>query len=223
MRAEFHADLAIVRDLLVNMAEQVRAAMKRSTTALLEIDQTDAEEVVHADVDVDLGYQAVEERVYDLLARQAPVASDLRQLVTALHTAANLERMGDLAAHVAQVCLRRLPGPAVPDELVPVIKDMAEVCDTMAGKVADSLRTADAELARQLERDDDRVDELNRQLFALMLGAAWRHGVADTIDGAMLARWYERYADHAVNAGRHVVFLVTGEAPRRPAEADAAP
>ena len=148
MRAEFQADLEVVRNLLVTMAEQVRAALKRSTSALLETDQTDAEEVVHGDVDVDLGYQAVEERVYELLARQAPVATDLRLLVTALHTAANLERMGDLAVHVAQVCLRRLPAPATPPELVPVIKDMADVCDIMAGKVADSLRTADAELAR---------------------------------------------------------------------------
>jgi phosphate transport system protein len=223
MRAEFQADLETVRGLLVTMAEQVRAAMTRSTSALLESDQTDAEEVVHGDVDVDLGYKAVEERVYELLARQAPVATDLRLLVTALHTAANLERMGDLAVHVAQVCLRRLPTPAAPAELVPVIKDMADVCDIMAAKVAESLRTADAELAGELETDDDRVDELNRQLFALMLGAAWRHGVAETIDGAMLARWYERYADHAVNAGRHIVYLVTGEAPRRPAKADAAP
>jgi phosphate transport system protein len=92
----------------------------------------------------------------------------------------------------------------------------------MAAKVAQSLRTSDASLAAELERDDDRVDELNRQLFALMLGAAWRHGVAETIDGAMLARWYERFADHAVNAGRHVVYLVTGEVPPR-STVDAAP
>ncbi len=215
MRAEFQADLAIVSDLLVTMAEQARTAMNRATAALLAADQTDAEEVVHGDVELDLGYKSVEEKVYDLLARQAPVASDLRLLVTALHMAANLERMGDLAVHVAQVCLRRLPASGVPEELRPVIRDMAAVGDEMAAKVAASLRTSDASLAAELERDDDRVDELNRQLFALMLGAAWRHGVAETIDGAMLARWYERFADHAVNAGRHVVYLVTGEVPPR--------
>jgi phosphate transport system protein len=221
MRAEFRSDLAIVSELLVTMAEAARIAMARATTALLTADQTDAEEVLHADMELDLTYQAVEERVYDLLARQAPVASDLRLLVTALHMAANLERMGDLAVHVAKICLRRLPTMAVPEELVPVIKDMAALGDAMAGKVADSLRTSDATLAGELEHDDDRVDELNQQLFALMLGAAWRHGVAETIDGAMLARWYERFADHAVNAGRHVVYLVTGEVP--PRTVDAAP
>jgi phosphate transport system protein len=222
MRAEFQADLATVSELLVTMAEQARTAMNRATSALLTADRTDAEEVVHGDVELDLGYQSVEEKVYDLLARQAPVASDLRLLVTALHMAANLERMGDLAVHVAQVCLRRLPASGVPEELRPVIRDMAAVGDEMAAKVAESLRTSDASLAGELERDDDRVDELNRQLFALMLGAAWRHGVAETIDGAMLARWYERFADHAVNAGRHVVYLVTGEVPPR-STVDAAP
>jgi phosphate transport system protein len=215
MRVEFQADLAVVSDLLVTMAERARAAMSRATGALLAPDQTDAEEVLHADFELDLGYQSVEEKVHHLLARQAPVASDLRLLVTALHVAADLERMGDLAVHVAQICLRRLPEVAVPEELRPVIRDMAGVADDMAAKVAESLRTSDATLAAQLELDDDRVDELNRQLFALMLGAAWRHGVAETIDGAMLARWYERYADHVVNAGRHVVYLVTGEVPPR--------
>ena len=222
MRDEFRADLAIVSELLFSMAEQAREAMRRASGALLDVDQTDAEEVVRADLELDLGYQSVEEKVYDLLARQAPVASDLRLLVSALHMAANLERMGDLAVHVAQVCLRRLPAAAVPEELQPVIRDMATVSDEMAAKVAESLRNSDATLAGELERDDDRVDQLNRQLFALMLGAAWRHGVAETIDGAMLARWYERYADHAVNAGRHVVYLVTGEVPPR-STVDAAP
>jgi phosphate transport system protein len=215
MRAEFRSDLAIVSELLVTMAERVRTAMSRATSALLAADRTDAEEVLHSDVEIDLAYQSIEEKVYDLLARQAPVASDLRLLLTAVHVAADLERMGDLAEHVAKVCLRRVPNVAVPEELVPVIKDMAAVSDGMAGKIVDSLRASDATLAGELERDDDQVDELNRQLFALMLGTAWRHGVAETIDGAMLARWYERYADHAVNAGRQVVYLVTGEVPPR--------
>jgi phosphate transport system protein len=213
MRAEFRTDLATVSELLVTMAEGVRAAMSRATSALLTADQTDAEEVLAADAEIDAAYAQVEEKVHDLLARQAPVASDLRLLLTAIHVAADLERMGDLAEHVAKVCLRRAPSLAVPEELVPVVKDMAEISDRMACKIADSLRTSDATLAAELERDDDRVDELNRQLFALMLGSAWRHGVAETIDGAMLARWYERFADHAVNAGRQVVYLVTGEVP----------
>lgn len=213
MREEFRADLASVGQTLVAMAEGVRTAMREATSALLAADQTGAEEVVHSDAEIDAYYRQVEEKVYDLLARQAPVASDLRLLITAIHVAADLERMGDLADHVAKTCLRRVPASAVPDELVPVIRDMAAVADRISGKIAEILRTSDAQRAAELERDDDEMDELNKQLFGLLLGTAWRHGVEAAIDGALLGRWYERFADHAVNAGEQVVYLVTGEAP----------
>jgi phosphate transport system protein len=122
--------------------------------------------------------------------------------------------MGDLAVHVAKIALRRMPACAVPEELRPVVRDMAAASDRMAGKVIDVLRTADAERAAELERDDDEIDELQKQLYGLMLGTAWRHGVEPAVDGALLGRWYERYADHAVNAGRAVLYFVTGEMAR---------
>jgi phosphate transport system protein len=212
MREEYRADLADVTRTLVTMGEGVRAAMRRATAALLTANQTEAEEVLHGDAEIDALYRQVEEKVYDLLARQAPVASDLRLVVTALHVAADLERMGDLADHVAKTALRRIPAIAVPEELRPVIKDMSEAADRIAGKITQILETSDAERAAELESDDDVIDELQKQLFGLMLGTAWRHGVEPAIDGALLGRWYERFADHAVNAGHQVVYLVTGEA-----------
>src|SRR6266545_1957288 len=172
MREEYRAELAEVTQTLVAMAEGVRTAMRRATVALFAADQTEAEEVVRGDLEIDARYHLVEEKVYDLLARQAPVASDLRLVVTAMHTAA----------------------------------------DRISGKVVDVLRTSDAQRAAELERDDDEIDELQRQLFGLMLGTAWRHGVEPAVDGALLGRWYERFADHAVNAGRAVVYFVTGKA-----------
>ncbi|MEN3308568.1 MAG: phosphate transport system protein [Micromonosporaceae bacterium] len=211
MREEYRADLAEVTRLLVTMARRVRIAMSGATTALLDADQTGAEQVLAGDVEVDALYRQIEEKVYDLLARQSPVASDLRLVVTSLHAGADVERMGDLACHVAKIALRRLPDRAVPEELVPVVRDMAAVTDRMAGKIADVLENTDAERAAELERDDDEVDELNRQLYGLLLGTAWRHGVEQAVDGALLGRWYERFADHAVNVGRQVVYLVTGQ------------
>jgi phosphate transport system protein len=212
MREEYRAELADVNQTLVAMAEDVRAAMARASVALLAADQTGAEEVIRGDAGVDARARLVEEKVYDLLARQAPVASDLRLVVTALHIAADLERMGDLASHVAKTALRRLPAVAVPEELRPVIQDMAGAADRIAEKIIDVMRTADAERAAELEQDDDEIDELQRQLFGFMLGTAWRHGVEPAIDGALLGRWYERFADHAVNAGHQIVYFVTGEA-----------
>lgn len=215
MRQEYRAELAEVTHVLVMMAQRVRAAMAEATAALLAADQAGAERVVANDAEVDALYRNVEEKVYDLLARQQPVASDLRLVVTALHVAADVERMGDLACHVADIGLRRVPEVAVPEELIPVIRDMAAVSDRMATKIANVLDQADVQQAAELERDDDAVDELQRQLYGLLLGTAWRHGVEQAIDGALLGRWYERFSDHAVNAGRQVVYLVTGE----PAEA----
>jgi phosphate transport system protein len=211
MREEYQAELGEVNRLLVVMAEHVRAAMGRATRALLEVDQTEAEEVVAADVEVDALYRQVEDKAYDLLARQAPVASDLRLVVTALHIAADLERMGDLAVHVAQTALRRIPACAVPDELRPTVVDMATAADRIGDKIVTVLKTSNAQLAAQLETDDDEIDELQKQLYCLMLGTAWRHGVEPAIDGALLGRWYERFADHAVNAGLHIVYFVTGK------------
>jgi phosphate transport system protein len=212
MRTEFSAELEEVSGLLVAMADEVRALMKRATRALLEGDGALAEGVITGDAAVNDLHQEVEDKVYGLLARQAPVASDLRLVVTALHIASDIERMGDLAKHVAKTTIRRHPARAVPDELGPVIKDMADVADRMAAKARDVMASPDASLAAELETDDDDMDELHRGLFVVLLGAAWRHGVEAAIDGALLGRFYERYADHAVNAGHHMYFFVTGEA-----------
>jgi len=210
MRYEYQVDLLEVSLLLVAMAEQARTAMRDASTALLTADREIADGVLHKDAETDATHRLVEEKVCELLARQAPVAADLRLLITALHIAGDLARMGDLAEHVAKTALRRMPAVAVPEELAPVIRDMASVCDRMAEKIGQVLAASDAKGAAQLERDDDAVDELQRQLFALMLGAAWRHGVEQAVDGALLGRFYERFADHAVKAGQHVVYLVTG-------------
>src|SRR4029077_2865952 len=128
-------------------------AMRRATTSLLETDAIMAEGVITGDAAVNQLHREVEEKVYGLLARQAPVASDLRLVVTALQMGADFERMGDLAKHVAKTALRRHPGKAVPDELVPVIKDMAAVADRLAGKIGTVLSHPDATLAAELETD----------------------------------------------------------------------
>ena len=214
MRDEFRTDLNTVSQLLVDMAEAVRVAMAKATRALLTADRVAAEMVIARDAEVDSLYRQVEALVSDLLARQAPVASDLRTVISALHVAADLERMGDLADHVAKTALRRHPSPAVPAELRGVFTDMADVADRIANKIAVVLSSPDAELAAELDQDDDAMDDLHRELFAILLSDAWPYGVETGIDGALLGRFYERFADHAVNAGRRIVYLITGEITR---------
>ena len=211
MREEYQADLVEVSRLLVTMAEAVRAALRTATTALLTADLAAAETVIERDIEVDALYQQVETKVADTIARQAPVASDLRLVITALHISADLERMGDLAEHVAKTAQRRHPSPAVPAELRPVFQQMAAVADRMAGKITNLLGEPDAALAAELETDDDAMDDLERELFKVLLADDWPYGAETAIDGALLGRFYERYADHAVNVGEQLIYLITGE------------
>jgi phosphate transport system protein len=211
MREEFQADLTEVSRLLVTMAESVRAAMRKATTALLTANRQAAVAVVDRDAEVDEVYRQIETKVADTIARQAPVASDLRTLISALHISADLERMGDLAEHVAKTALRRHPSPAVPAELRPVFRQMADAADRMAEKITTVLSSPNADLAAELEKDDDAMDDLERDLFKVLLSDDWPYGAETAIDGALLGRFYERYADHAVNAGKQMVYLLTGE------------
>jgi len=132
-------------------------------------------------------------------------------VITALHISADLERMGDLAEHVAKTAQRRHPSPAVPAELRPVFKQMGDVADRMADKITVVLADPNAELAAELEKDDDAMDDLERDLFQVLLADDWPYGAETAIDGALLGRFYERYADHAVNASERMIYLITGE------------
>ncbi len=211
MREEFQADLNEVSRLLVTMAEAVRAALRKATTALLTADLQAAEAVIERDVEVDHLYRQVESKVSDTIARQAPVAADLRMVITALHISADLERMGDLAEHVAKTAQRRHPSPAVPAELRPVFKQMGEAADQMAGKITAVLAQPNTQVAAELELDDDKMDELERDLFKVLLADEWPYGAETAIDGALLGRFFERYADHAVNISEQIIYLITGE------------
>jgi len=211
MREEFRSELAIISRSLVNMSEVVCGAMRRATSALLAADQTDAEEALATDAEVDAYYRIIEDRVYDVMARQAPVASDLRLVITTLHMAADLERMGALAAHIARSALRRHPAVAVAEPVASIFKEMGVVAEGLGVKITKAMSARDIVAAAQLDRDDDAMDDLHSKLFSVMFGSDWSAGVEAAVDAALLGRYFERYADHAVNVGKHVVFLVTGE------------
>lgn len=211
MRDDFHHELARVGSSLVTMAKAVREAMRQASTALLTADHTLAQQVTVRDAEIDVLGRVVDDRVFDLIARHQPVAEELRMALTALQAAADLERMGDLAAHVARATLRRHPVPAVAPELTELFRAMSAVSDELAGKIVAALANRDAELARRLDGDDDAMDQLHRQLFNVMLSPEWPLGIEAAVDGALLGRYYERYADHAVNIGHHVIVLVSGK------------
>ena len=211
MRNAYFDQLDSIVDELVDMTQVVQVAVARATQALLTADAEIAERVISDDAAIDAARERVEERSFELLALQQPVASDLRMLVAALRMVADLERMGDLSVHVAKVARLRVPQLAVPAEIVPTIERMATVAEKMVGTVAGIIAERDAEGARRLEEDDEEMDQLRRSSFRLMLDDSWPHGVEPAVDIALLGRYYERIADHAVSLARRVVYLVTGE------------
>ena len=211
MRNAYFDQLDSIVDELVDMTQVVQVAVARATQALLTADAEIAERVISDDAAIDAARERVEARSFELLALQQPVASDLRMLVAALRMVADLERMGDLSVHVAKVARLRVPQVAVPAEIVPTIERMATVAEKMVGTVAGVIAERDVEGARRLEEDDEEMDQLRRSSFRLMLADSWPHGVEPAVDIALLGRYYERIADHAVSLARRVVYLVTGE------------
>jgi len=210
MREQFQEELDGVSATLVQMAGLVRTAMENATTALLTADLTLAEKVIADDLIIDDIQHELDARTINLIARQSPVASDLRTLVTSLRMSADLERMGDLAHHIAKSARMRYPATAVPPELSLTIEDMGRVCSKIIEKVSTVLEKRDADRALEIEKDDDEIDALHRKIIQTLLDPNWKHGVETAIDMTLLGRYYERCADHAVSIARRVYFLVTG-------------
>lgn len=213
MRDAYQEQLDSLADELAGMCDQVADAMAKATKALLESDLQLAEEVITSDIRIDELRANAEEKAFALLALQAPVATDLRTVVSAIHGAGDIERMGDLALHVAQAARRRHPQPVLPSEIDGYFAEMGRVGVELARKAGAVIRTRDLGRAEELERDDDAMDDLHRHMFTVLMDPSWRHGVGPAVDVTLLARFYERYADHAVAVARRIVYVVTGRMP----------
>jgi phosphate transport system protein len=213
MREAYHDRLGELATHLADMCALVATAMERATTALLKADLALAEQVISDDVTVDSARTAYEEEAYALLALQAPVATDLRTVLAVIHAAESLERMGDLALHVAKTARRRHPNPVLPEEVRPYFEQMGRVAVELAHKTEEVIRTQDVELARVVVDADDEMDDLHRDLFSVLMDKNWPHSVATAVDVTLLGRFYERFADHCVSVTKRTVFVVTGRMP----------
>jgi phosphate transport system protein len=213
VRDQYQEQLAALGDALADMSLQAATAMELATRALLEADLQLAEQVIAEDLRIDDLRAEAEAKAFGLLALQSPVATDLRVVISAIHGAGDIERMGDLALHVAQAARRRHPQPVLPTEMAPYFAEMGRVGVALARKASEVIRTRDVETAATLEADDDAMDDLHRHIFSVLMAPSWAHGVAPAVDITLLGRFYERYADHAVTVARRVVYVVTGRMP----------
>jgi phosphate transport system protein len=203
-------ELDAINDDLVQMTRLVGSAMNRATQALLDGDLSLAESVIDADARIDTLTSDVEERCLDLIERQNPQAEELRRVVGALRIASSLERMGDLAEHVAKQSRLRFPRLSIPLELRGTFAEMGGLAEAIVSKTGSVIATRDVSLAADIARHDEEVDRLHRELFTIVLSPSWSHGVEAAIDVTLLSRYYERYADHAVSVTKRVITIVTG-------------
>jgi len=214
IRSAFQDELDNVSHSLVDLTNMVSESIVKSSKALLSADLKLAEEVIATDAKIDDYQHDLDTRIIDIIARQQPVASDLRALITALRMSADLERMGDLSHHIAKVARLRHPNNAIPNDLVLAFTEMGYVAEKLATKVATVITTRDTDMALQVEKDDDEMDDLHRKVISGIISNGPGITIESAIDLTLLGRYYERFADHAVAVARRVYFLVKGEFPQ---------
>ena len=215
MRQIFTAELTALGEDLTELSRLVGAAMSSAGTALLTRDLPLAEQVIEADRTIDDLERDLDERCVLLIAQQQPVARDLRIVISALRMSTSLERMGDLARHLAEMTRLRYPGSAIPDPLTDLFTRMHEGAVRIARRLTEVLETRDVERAVGMEEDDDLLDRLHDETFAATLGGRYELTPQQVVDVTLAARYLERFGDHAVSVASRVVYLVTGEEPGR--------
>jgi len=211
MREVFHQSLEDVQGRLVEIAELVTVAIDKATRAFGTSDVALAEEVIEADSIIDEKAIALDELAIEILARQQPVARDLRIVVSALRMSASLERMGDIAEHIAQLTRMRFPERAIPKGLKSTFLKMGELDVEVARQLTELLRTQDLAVTEQIRNADDEIDDLHVSVFEKVLSDSWQGEAAATVDATLASRYHERFADHAVSVAKKVAYLSTGD------------
>ncbi|UOQ88409.1 phosphate signaling complex protein PhoU [Agromyces endophyticus] len=211
MREVFQQELAEVQERLVEIADLVAVSIDKATRAFNESDVSLAEEVIADDDKIDQAAVELDELAITILARQQPVARDLRIVVSALRVSASLERMGDMSTHISQLARYRFPDKVVPKSLRPTFAEMGRLDVEIARKLVELLRTEDVHLAEEIRNEDDKVDALHLSVFDKVLGEKWKGETVDTVDATLASRYHERFADHAVSIAKKVQYLATGD------------
>lgn len=214
MREEFHGELRRLGELLAGMSDTAARQVRLATAALLNGDLGAAEQVLAEDVALDADRDQVEQDAQRLLALQAPVAGDLRTIITAIHCAERIERMGDLARHVAEQSRRQHPEPVVPEALRPSVEELSTLVGAMAQSLTELIRDTAADAFDRMEAADEQVDAAFKRLMAEVTSDEWPYGVASAVNMSLLLRFYERFADQVVSVARRLAYAAVGVLPR---------
>jgi phosphate transport system protein len=211
LRVSFQTELDQLRTALLEEGELALRAVRGSMNALRESDPELADEVIAFDDEVDRVYLSIEQGIESLLARQTPVAVDLRLVLAVLHSNLHLERMADLCVTIAK--LTKLAHGLPPDDtLIEAFDEMAARAEQMIRVALDSFANRDVEGAESLVELDELIDRTNRRVVRYVLDLG---GDPDRREWGLrmivISRCLERIGDHAVDIGEQTAYLVTGE------------
>jgi phosphate transport system protein len=214
LRKEFHQELEVIREEMTRLAASVAETIPRATQVLLDGDLEGADYLIKGDDEIDTRASELEERCYDVLALQSPMAGDLRQIVTAVKMVGEIERSGDLAVNICKAA-RRIYGIDLDPKLRGMIAQMGEQAALLFRLSIDAYRDADVSLASALDDIDDLLDRLQVDFIAQIFECHAAHQVEllVAVQLALVARFYERIGDHGVNIGERVRYMVTGWLP----------
>ena len=214
LRKAFHEELDGVRASVIRLGAMVTELIPRGTASLLDADIDATARILASDDEVDELSLDIEDRCYELLARQQPMASDLRSIMTAIRLTGELERSADLVMNIAKAT-RRLHGLAIEPKLRGLIARMSDQAQRLFVSAIDSYADGNADLGAAIDDMDSRLDELHaeyiRTIFAVysQTGSLGGGDLPAAVQLALVGRYYERLGDHAVNVGEHTVFMVT--------------
>ena len=211
MREVFQKELHEVQERLQEMASDATRIMESASKAFIRSDVTLADQALASADLMASKALALDELVIRIMARQSPVARDLRILVSALRISASLERMAALAGHIAQIARFRFPGSAVPMSLRATFVEMGALDVELSRKVEMLLKDPNVDFAKLIQAEDQRVDELHRSVFDTVLGDDWKENAVFTVDVTLASRYHERFADHVVDISSKLSYLSTGE------------
>lgn len=207
MRKAFQNELAKLEDELVTIARLVEQAISDATAAFKTSDIELAETVADRGSEIEQACNALDETAIDLLARQAPVASDLRLVVTALRISSSFARMSDYALHIANLARHRYPERAIPKGLKKYFVEMGRLDTEIVGRLIVMLREHDPRLLEEIDDVDDQIDELHVRVFEKVLSGRFADDEASIVDATLASRFHERFGDHAVSIAKRVADL----------------
>lgn len=197
---------------LVEMTRLVEIAMSQATRALLAADIELAQKTITQDDEINAINNSIEQNCLEILSANDLTPTEIRMTVASLRMSTTLERMGDLAAHVAKQARLRYPHISIPDELNPTFARMGEIANEIVKRTGEVIESGSLQYAADMAKNDEEMDAIHRELFSAVLSPDWKYGVESAIDTTLLSRFYERFADHGVTIARRVAFVVTGEA-----------